>query len=240
MQFPATGRLNVLKYTGQWKWGQVNDILSISEKEAWAATEEGFVLHILAGDTLKVQPYFFKAKRVKKLLLIRSGNLWCATNEGLTIFTIAHAEYYILKTPFNFSTVTTMTCDSQRNIWLAQGNELLSVAAASDTLSPKKVVSLPAAINCIYAGNNNELWLGTFGKGLWHFKNNVLQKIDNIETLKDGNILTVAAYKGNLWVASLNGVDELDISKGMPLLVSHHNKNIGIGSDYVYQLHNDE
>jgi ligand-binding sensor domain-containing protein len=223
-----------------WKWGAVTDIIPVSEKEAWVSTEEGYLAHITCKDSTKVEPYHFPGKNIKKLLRIRSGNIWCATNEGLTIVTVAHARYTIVNAPYFFTTLTAMACEGNDKLWLGQERELLSMPLNKDTTTPKHEAMLPANITCMYTHRGGGIWLGTFGEGLWHYDNGKLQEVNDIESLEKGNILSVTTFNHHLWVASLNGVDELDVSGDKMRLEKHHNKSNGIGSDYVYQLYNDK
>ncbi len=233
---------DLLTCKSTWKWGQVNDIYPISGNEAWAVTETGFLLHLDFKDSVNVRPYHFAGKKIRKLLRIKSGNIWCATNEGLAIVTVEHAAYTIAQAPYFFSTVTAMVCSGDNKLWLGQQRELLSMQLKRDTASPVREAMLPADITCMYThGTGGGIWIGTFGKGLWHY-NKVLERIEEIESLRDGHILSIATFKSRMWVASLNGVDELDINdaEGKMFVKTHHNKASGVGSDYVYQIYNDK
>ena len=234
-------------YPGPWQWGQVTDIAPVSDREAWAITESGYLLHLMAKDTstltvdMEVRPYFFAGKKFRKLFRIRSGNVWCATNEGLTVVTTAHAAYTIVDAPYFFSTLTAITCEGSRNLWLGQERELLSMPLGADSATPVHQATLPANITCMYThGGSAGIWIGTFGKGLWYFSHQGrLEEMNTAEGLKKGNILSITTFNSRLWVASLNGVDELDVSNSQLVLKKHHNKASGIGSDYVYQMYND-
>ncbi|MBL7718027.1 MAG: histidine kinase [Flavipsychrobacter sp.] len=219
-------------------WGQVNDIFAVSATEAWAVTEAGYLLHLRAGDSLSVVPLHFAGKKIRRLLYVRSGNLWLATNEGLTVVTISHASYHIAGAPYFFSTLTALTGGDGR-MWLAQGRELLSLHLSADTVVPAREAMLPAAITCMYLHGGQGIWLGTFGRGLWHYIDGRLRQVKGPAGMDNANILSIAAYNSRLWVASLNGVDELDVSGDKMVPVAHYNKAGGIGSDYVYQLYND-
>lgn len=85
------------------------------------------------------------------------------------------------------------------------------------------------------------LWVGTFGEGLWysddyyHFK-----KMKGINPLQNESILDIEGLGKDLWIAGLNGVEELRVEPDNKLsLLRVHNKNTGIGSDYVYKLFPD-
>jgi hypothetical protein len=98
-----------------------------------------------------------------------------------------------------------------------------------------------AAISCLEFDGWGRLWIGSFGTGLYSYHNNKLSKYEAITSLKDGHILSIAAVGDHLWIASLNGVEETiqQPATGELKLLRHHNKQSGIGSDYVYQLYPD-
>lgn len=240
LRFDGKYEPHVTRYSGIWKWGPVTDIIATGAKEAWASTEEGYLVHINYKDSITAEPYHFRGRNIRKLLQIRSGNIWCATDQGLTIVTVAHARYTIANAPYFFSTLTAMACEGNERLWLGQERELLSMPLRKDTIAPVHEAMLPANITCMYTHAGNGLWIGTFGEGLWHYSNGGLQEVNDIESLKDGNILSVTTYDHRLWVASLNGVDELDVDGDHMRLKKHHNKANGVGSDYVYQLYNDK
>jgi ligand-binding sensor domain-containing protein len=239
LRFDKSKTPQVIRYTAAWKWGPVTDVIPVSESEAWASSETGYLLHIIYKDSISVEPYHFPNKKIKKLLRIRSGNIWCATNEGLTIVTVSHAKYSIVNAPYFFTTLTAMACEGNDKLWLGQEQELLSMPLKKDTTAPKHEAMLPANISCMYTHGDNGVWIGTFGKGLWHYSHGVLQEVNDIEGLHNGNILSVTTFNHKLWVASLNGVDEMEVNGDKMRLTKHHNKASGIGSDYVYQLYND-
>jgi ligand-binding sensor domain-containing protein len=239
LKFEGNTISELIKYAGDWSWGQVSDIIAVSGTEAWASTETGYLLHVQVNGGLHIEPYFFGDKKFRKLLLVRSGNLWCATNNGLTIITIAHAAYTIARAPYFFSTLTAIAGEGNSKLWLGQEKELLSMPLNKDTVLPQRLAQLPAAITCLQVQDSNTVWIGTFGAGLWRYHNRQLQRVTEMQGVDNGNILSIALYEGHLWVASLNGVDEMDVSGDRVELLRHHNKLSGIGSDYVYHLYND-
>jgi len=227
----------------EWAWGQVNDILPTSASEAWIATEEGYLIRatMLVKDSLGLKPFLYETVKLKKLLKDKTGNIWCATNKGLLMNTAIYAtSIEILKT-YQLSTVTAISCDSKNNIWFAQNNALYR-AIPGDTTAPQLVTKTIASITCLLPDQKGNLWIGTFGKGLFFYSKGRLMAQENIAALAGGHILSLATIKDRLWIASLNGVEETQIVNevtGSLKIVKHHNKQAGTGSDYVYQLYPD-
>lgn len=227
-----------LPRTGEaWHWGQVNDLLAQSVTEAWAGTEDGYLLHLqLHADAMQVTPYSLNGKKIGKLVADASGNIWCATNAGLTVVSAAYAVQLFPPGNFLLKNLTAMDCDTANVLWYAQGNKLLSFSQDSNAV--QQALDAPAPVTCLYTDHSGRMWAGTFGKGLLYRDGNRLKLVKNIPDLVDGHILDITGTADRLWVASLNGVAELQLEAGGKLsFIKHHDKHAGIGSDYVYQLY---
>jgi ligand-binding sensor domain-containing protein/uncharacterized membrane-anchored protein YhcB (DUF1043 family) len=220
-----------------WQWGQINDLIVQSGKLAWAGTEDGYLLRLeLHGDSMQVEPYNLNGKKIAKITADPSGNIWCATNTGLSVVSAAYAVQLYPPGSFMLKNVTAMECDTADVLWYAQGNKLLSLPA--DSSGQQHALTAPASVTCLYTDKHGHMWVGTFGKGLLLCDGDRLLPVRNIPDLLDGHILDVTGTADRLWVASLNGVDELQLDAGGKLaMLKHHDKHAGIGSDYVYQLY---
>lgn len=229
------------KMSSEWAWGQVNDILPISGSECWVATEEGYLLHVeRKDDSLNIEPYTYEGIKLLKITKDKTGNIWCATNRGLMVNSALYTASLNLPAPYNLRDVTAITYDKDNNLWFTQNDRLYKMSPGSGV--PQFMVKTAASITCLFADSARNLWIGTFGKGLFRYTNERLTPVTNIKELVDGHILSVAGIKDHIWVASLNGVEEavLDRSvRSILQLVKHHNKLSGTGSDYVYQLYPD-
>jgi ligand-binding sensor domain-containing protein len=232
------------KDTG-WKWGEVNDILPMSDDRAWIATSEGYMLEVQLKDSngIDTRPYYYPGKNLKRLLLGKSGVIWTATDQGITSITAEYMSYIPMPPPFKLSEIKAMTCDKSNMLWYAQDKRLFRMSLNKFNAQPEMVWTAPATITCLYADDNARLWIGTFGAGLLYRENTgAVNPVTDIEPLKNENILDITGTYDRLWVSGLNGVEELSYpgtyTKKM-LLLRKHNKHSGLGSDYVYQLYPD-
>jgi ligand-binding sensor domain-containing protein len=227
-----------------WMWGQVNDILPISQTRAYAATESGYLLELSLADSLhlSIKPHFFPGKELGKMLADRSGNLWCATGENLLKISALYAQYIPLGQPFSIRSLTAMTCDQDDNIWMAQDNRLYLQKASDTGMQPRPVALAPSSITSLYADKADRLWIGTLGNGLLYLPYGSRRLVPAaIDALRAENILNIAGTPGSLWLASLSSVYELsypDVRGGQTIL-RRHTKASGIGTDYVYQIYPD-
>jgi ligand-binding sensor domain-containing protein len=231
-----------IKSNMSWRWGQVNDIFSLTKDTAWAVTDNGYLLNLVIHNDTIVTKAYYTGKNLKKILLDRCGNIWCATNEGITMFTIRYISLLKPGDLYSLHELTAMTCDKNDNLWFAENKELYRIALNDTFNNPEKVLCSSYSISSLCSGKPDEIWVGTFGKGLWCLRGNKLTPVTNIETLNNASVLSISCNGDHLWVSSLNGVEEMritDNSKNIVQLIKHHNKQSGIGSDYVYQLYTD-
>jgi ligand-binding sensor domain-containing protein len=231
------------KYQQPWTWGQINDILVINENKMWVATEEGYALECqYHNDTLKVNALQLEGKKISRLTMGKSGIIWCATNQGITMLTAEYMNYIPLPTPYRLSAITAMACDKKNVMWVALNHSLYSYSLRGGELKQRH--TLPVNITALYCDEMNRIWIGTLGKGLWYVDElGALKKVLDIPILQNESVLDVTGTDDRLWVAGLNGVEELSypgMFTGKITMLKLHNKVSGIGSDYVYQIYADK
>ena len=232
-------KITQLKTATQWTYGQVNDILSVGDNQAWAVTEEGFLISLIrVDDSLIIKPYSVQSK-LKKIIRDKAGNIWCATNKGLLMQTALYVENIQLPSQFLLSNYTAMICDDENNLWFTQGKELYKKNLSSSAF-PEYITSLPVAITALHATKQHGIWIGTFGNGLFNYINGKLSKIDYDERVTTAHILSITSTETSLWLASFDGVTELEINGDVLKKRNNYNKKNGVGSDYVYQLYADK
>jgi len=227
----------------KWTYGQVNDILPVSARRAWVATEDGYLLEMQMNDTfgMEIHPYYYPGKTFKKLLEDKVGNIWCGTNQGLTMMTGEYVTGIKPGAPYSLHDATAMIWENGR-LWIALKQNLYTVFL-NDSL-PKLVhaFTAKATITSLYKDKQNRLWIGTLGDGLYYEKEkNRIIKVTGINELSDDeSILNITGSGDHLWVAGIKGVEELSLPvNGQLTFIRHHGKKTGIGSDYVYQLYSD-
>jgi ligand-binding sensor domain-containing protein len=226
-----------------WQWGQVNDILPIGNDRAWVCTQNGYLLklRLVGEEKLEIEAYEYPRQRLYKLLMDSTGNIWCATNTGLKVITAEYISALPLSAPFALQDVTAMVCDGDTELWLAQKEKLYSISLTGGDVQLQLRYMSSSPVTHLYCDKNDILWVGTFGDGLWvsaDHKN--FRKITGISPLENESVLDISGVDDRLWIAGLNGVEELKIEAGNNLsLVKLHNKNTGIGSDYVYKIYHD-
>lgn len=243
---PATQKEWTPNNDTSWAWGQVNDILPVSDNKAWIATEDGYVIEARITDSThaRYRPFLYNSKKINRLTLGRSGVIWAATNQGVTLLSAEYMEYVELSSPYKLSEVRAVCCDKNNTVWYSQGNALYSINKASaDPVRPALVCKAPGNIVSLYCDMENRIWIGTMGKGiLYRDTMGNLNTVKDIPELNNTTILSIAGTDDRLWMSGVNGVQEVTypgpFTKKMSL-IRQHNKKTGVGSNFVYQVFPD-
>lgn len=229
----------------KWQWGQVNDILPVKTDEAWVATNSGYLLRIelLDSNEINVTPYHYPGQKLNKLILDHTGNIWCATNIGLKQVTAEYLQKIEIPEPYDLDELTVISYDKQNNFWYAQGDKLYCYNVMKG-MKPMMLYTAPAPITALYNDRYDRLWIGTLSNGVFvRAADGRVEKVAGIIPLATESVLDIAGTADRIWVAGLHGVEELryvDDNISNVSLVKLHNKDAGIGSDYVYQLYADK
>lgn len=243
--YDMVARKNIgIKPNIPWFFGQVNDVLPLPAGRVLAATDEGYMVDafVRPDDSLIAHNFYFPNRSFNAMLRDPAGNIWCGTNTGLSMLSYQYMMHYPLDKPYSLSQVTAICCDRDNVLWLALKDNLyrLDLKTGGQALLPAGKFTDP--ISSLYCDENNRLWLGTAGSGIWYKEPGAQSFIKIPGTLTgEENILSITGTRAALWIAGLNGVRELSYpdAEGGVTIRHTHNKNTGIGSDYIYQLYAD-
>ncbi len=226
-----------------WQWGAVNDILPLSKEEAWVVTQSGYLLKAGIKDStnIDIKPISFRGQKLSRLIKDQSGNIWCATNTGIKLITATYLLRYPLGDPYQLNEVSAIACDNDGHIWLAQGKSLYCIE--DGRLNKKYYGKVP--ISALYVDERNRVWIGTLGDGIYFREPwGKMVMIKSIKELRNESVLDITGTKDRIWVAGLNGVEELSYptrsDAGDMQMVKRHSKSEGVGSDYIYELYADK
>lgn len=227
-----------------WHWGQINDVLPLAGNKAWVATEDGYLVELSADKELEkihTRAYRFEGIKMRKLILGRSGIVWCGTNTGLTMITDEYMLYKPVDAPYALNNIRSLTCDEGSNILFSLQNKLYSVPATGRNTKPQFLYEAKGDISVLHTDADGVLWIGTLGAGVYYRKQGVVSKFSGVDALNNESVLDINTSDGYVWVAGLNGVEQIAYNHAtmQPGTVTIHNKKSGAGSDYVYQVFPD-
>jgi ligand-binding sensor domain-containing protein len=233
-----------------WKYGQVNDIVDLGN-ELWIATEENGVWIYEKRKHLLYQQLFstpLPAVKVNDLQQDNQGNIWLANSHSIIRTTGNHFLFYDKMGERPLKKINALLADGPR-LWLAEGSFLYKhmIDNRENELSRRYELGIQNTdITCMYRDVQGFLWIGTMGKGLVRLdlRTGAYRVIAENTLLQNGHILSITGNQNMVWIASLNGVTQLNLTKGNQSLSSaftwrNYGKADGIGSDYVYHLYMD-
>jgi signal transduction histidine kinase/ligand-binding sensor domain-containing protein/DNA-binding response OmpR family regulator len=197
--------------------------IAANEVIIWAASYSGLVrINITSGitkrfvhDELNVQS--LSSNQINKIIKDRTGVLWVATENGVSYSTPKSTSFNSIALGNDGSNIisvlkkkniTAISKFDDGRIWIGTANGLYLLDDIEINPEIKKLPEISDDhIWSLASLNENEIWIGTFGKGLKQF-NYVENKITNWD-LKDPKIRTQSVFynkalfadsKKNIWV----------------------------------------
>ncbi len=236
-------KIHNLPISQPWIWGQINDILPMSRGRAWVATEGGDLIEVLfRADTMNLgQKLHLEDRKIHRIIQGRSGLIWAATSTGLSPITIEYLAYYRLGNPYRLSGASALAVDGQDRIWMAQDRRLFRIDRKEGGAQMEQSTEFPTEVTALQFDGRGQLWVGTFGSGLFLYRPQSGEKPIPIPWFLDETILDIHAAEDRVWISSLNGVREMRSEPSHPYLtmVRRFNKQAGLGTDYVYDIFRD-
>ncbi|MCW8805338.1 MAG: response regulator [Ignavibacteriaceae bacterium] len=157
------------------------------------------------------------SNQINKIFKDRTGVLWIITEDGVNYFTPKSTSFNYLATSVTNSdfltelkkkNITALCISNNEKIWIGTVNGLYLLDKIKTNPKLKKVAKFDGYhIWSLTSQKNNELWVGTFGKGLNQFNYNE-NKLTNWD-LSNPKIRTQSVYynktlltdsKNNIWV----------------------------------------
>jgi ligand-binding sensor domain-containing protein/serine phosphatase RsbU (regulator of sigma subunit) len=237
-----------------WEKGKVSSLISQEDGELWIGTDlNGIVCLSFKKDRLHqkalTQMNGLVSNRINCFHQDAENNVWIGTNKGASLFTGGDFEFIGSPEGLVNKNVFDVIEDRSSKVWIANetGVEQFyylengeyrwnSIVESSDE-NPVQVV-------CLYEDRDQNIWMGTFGQGLWKYD----RKLKRVVTFtkKDGlpneNILDIVQdEKGTLWLATLGGgVISMREEEGQFVYTKLADKK-GVAStgNYIYDLHLD-
>ncbi len=216
-------------------YGNIIGMANGNPGEVWIGTTRD-IIHYGSGNKSSVVSLPAELnQRVESLLYDRGGNLWVAA--GNKIF-IANTRFEYYKPSLKGIQAIAVTDD---HIWLGSETGLFGMSRNDFSIRPY-LVKEKLNVLSLYTDPQRNLWVGTFGQGLYCF-NPVSQRLIRL-TEKDGlsnnSILNIDGRDQRLWLATLGGITELKW-EGNPLeskvTVSGFFEKFNFPPGYVYDVY---
>lgn len=221
---------------------RVRDILTDKDGLLWIATDAGLCLwqqeQGFLGFKHNAQDlYSIGDNRTLSLYQDRGGVLWLGTFGGLNKWTSSNFEHYRQQPNqadgLSSNIITAFTQSHDRQVWVGTYNGLNRYNPDTGDLHQVSVDLKDKRIMSLYATDNDELWIGTRGKGLSRYNWSTgelvhYQHRPGDPTSLSGNGVTdiFEDSDGTLWVAVYGGG------------LNRFNAELGVFSHYRHEEHN--
>lgn len=234
-----------------WNYGQINSMLTAQDM-LWIATQDnGLYKYSFGNGILDAASQVKAGNKIESLLQDNQGNVW-----------LSSSEYGLIRTPGElikliaipgspvFEHVHAILSAQNGDIWLNDyNNDVLRVFSRNGIYQAQKV-TIPVLtektdITSLYQDTNENIWVGSMGKGLFILDPHNLQHRPFTENpaFKNASILSINGKGNTVYVSSLEGTmaitiepENIHISK--PYRFTNYD-NASTGTNYIYTVYKD-
>ena len=230
-----------------WEYGEINQLEVFQEKELWIGTDgNGLFRYEFSTKRLQeIDSPFFDNSKVYDLHRDVEGNLWVLNNKA----GICSANCQFEQFEHQLGSIQSVLVDKQNTVWFGTPNGLFQMNNLQNGQQEFKSIFPNKKINVIslFEDVNGVIWIGTFGQGLFCLPDeqigfdNQQQKIKHLSKehgLLNDNILSIDGSDKMIWLATLGGVFELDISTSFDPAKNrfrNYTHDDGLGTDFIYK-----
>lgn len=223
-----------------WNFGEINQLEIFKGKELWIGTDgNGLLRFDLKTKYLqKINLPEFEDSKIYDLHKDVEGNLWVLNNK----VGISSANRQFEQEENDLGNVQAILTDQKNRIWLGTPSGLFQIKNQLDGTKIYLPFFLEKNINVISLFEDvfGNIWIGTFGQGLYvfNFSKNKTKYFSRPSGLLNDNILSIAGSAKMLWLATLGGVFEIDLSEDIfskKIEFRSYTHDDGLGSDFVYK-----
>ncbi len=216
---------------------QVNDIL-VLDQQVWVTTENSFVQLNRNGKPISTQPF----SNPTQLAVDAEANGWLITKTGLLKNAAEKLQLIVKTSAQELNDVHDMWQDDEDNIWYTAKGAIIKQEANSTN---KIKISLPGIdnktdITCLYPDAEQNLWIGTMGKGIYllNTKTNAVKRMGELPGNESMSVLSITGRNNNIWISSLQGIYHTTFPNGN-LAFKNLTDLSGIGINYIYHIYED-
>lgn len=139
-----------------------------------------------------------------------SQHIWIGTNNGICRFDGKQFKTYHLEGKTGFNSIEDIQTDADQHIWALSNNALYRF----DGRQFRQERTLDT-VTCMTLDNTGNLWIYSFGKGIYVFKNNQWHQEIDLSKELDFVILKIhfGTYSGTLYTVSNHGIQIVENGK---------------------------
>lgn len=227
----------------------IYEVLESENGDKWLAANDGGVWEEHNNSWQHFDyPNGFTNETINQIFQDNNGHIWLATNgSGIFRFTGRRFTYYDHSSGFVSPSVMSITqMPDDQALYFAGNNKGI------ERLKNGKVTALPLPASftkatTLFATEDNRLWIGTLGSGLWWYEKGSFFKVNSKPSATPLGITAIKGNKDSLWIGGIDGLflyHNGQISKAnVPfsvyaiLPVGHDSVLLGtVQGAYIYQI----
>jgi ligand-binding sensor domain-containing protein/signal transduction histidine kinase len=156
--------------------------------------------------------------KINHMVSDHDHNIWIATQEGAYKYHVLtdSLEYFNMEKGLLHNTIQSIFVDSKNIVWFATyGSGLSSYKNGIIKNYPSPQQSAGIDINCFEEDANGNLWIGTYGQGIYIFNGRIfLRKYTQREGLGSNYCyLLIRDKNDNIWIGHKNGLSKYEYRK---------------------------
>ncbi len=226
-----------------WDQGIVSKLELFKDKELWIGTEGNgvWLLSLLNGNlqTLSGQNQLSGSK-IHDLHKDIEGNIWVISN----LHGICHANRQFEFIDTEFENTQTIFADKDNLVWIGTNIGLFThhLDEFGNSVFRQHLKNYNLNVISLFEDKYGNLWIGTFGDGLYVFNknSNKIRRLTEKAGLTNGSILSINGNNQKVWLATLGGVTEIllndDLLNFNELNIQNFNHEDGLGTNFIYKV----
>jgi len=226
----------------EWTFGVINSFELFEGRELWIGADgQGLFRFDLLTKKLKRLACSDKslASKVFDLHKDVEGNIWVLNN----IDGICSANRQFEFIPGRLDNIQAVLADSRNRLWVGTQGGLFRYQPEGNGAYVPQLAHLSLNVLSLYEDNFQNLWIGTFGSGVYCYQpaTGRLRHFTEQDGLTNGSVLSIDGNNERLWLATLGGVTEFTL-QGDPLLATagpahrNFNQENGLGTNFIYKV----
>lgn len=148
------------------------------------------------------------SNRIRDIIFDRQGDLLVGTYGGL--YHLKQGEFHKIKLAVSYNSdkrIRRLLQDADGNIWIGTNSGLYLLEKGTEGAMPKPVALENTYIMALYSDQNQKVWTGTNGAGIYTFHNGKSEPFPHNDKLPSGVVFDIFKdRKGQMWFLTNNGI----------------------------------
>ena len=167
--------------------------------------------------------------------------MWVANGTSTFYSTNRAFQFITAHNGYNIKNVQSLLKDMNGRTWYSspEGVAIYSREEDKEAKELQDKISKHAKANVIsmYEDHTGDIWLGTFGEGIYIVDKETrsIRHITEADGLVNNNVLSITGSGNEVWMATLGGATRCTI-KNNALTFSNYTSRNGLSSNYIYRI----